>query len=290
MDLFIKKAYMNVLSLFDGISCGQLALNKLNINCTYYASEIDTDAIKVTNNNFPNTIQLGDINNWKTWNIKNPDIIIGGSPCQGFSFAGKELNFSDPRSKLFFNFVDIIKHYKPQYFLLENVVMQKSFENIISNYLEVDPVKINSSLVSAQNRQRLYWANFKISEIQDRNILFNDYINGVPARMVGRRLNENGKRKDLDKTINLLQYIECRNDNKSNCISTVSKDTLVSELYVKREFYKNVNFRSLNSDELEWLQTLPIGYTKIAKESTKHPLIGNGWTVDIIVEILKNIL
>lgn len=282
--------YINVLSLFDGVSCGQVALNKLKISYNYYASEIEKNAINVTNDNFPNTIQLGDINNWKSWDIKSPDIIIGGSPCQGFSFAGKELNFSDSRSKLFFHFVDIIKHYKPQYFLLENVVMQKEFENIISNYLEVNPIKINSSLVSAQNRQRLYWANFKISEIKDRNILFNDYINGVPARMVGRRLDENGKRKDLDKTIKLLQYIECRNDNKSNCISTVSKDTLVSELYIKREFYKNVNFRNLNSDELEWLQTLPIGYTKIAKESAKHSLIGNSWTVDIIAEILKNIL
>ena len=119
---------MNVLSCFDGISAGQVALQRAGIKVDNYdASEIDKYAIKITQKNFPNTIQLGDITKWKDWNLKNIDLIIGGSPCQGFSFAGKGLNFEDPRSKLFFVFVEILKFYKPKYFLLENVRMKKEY-------------------------------------------------------------------------------------------------------------------------------------------------------------------
>lgn len=118
---------MKILSLFDGMSCGQIALNRAGIKYNkYYASEIDKYAIQITQKNYPNTIQLGDITKWHKWDIESPDLIVGGSPCQGFSFAGKQLNFSDERSKLFFVFMDILKHYKPKYFLLENVKMKKS--------------------------------------------------------------------------------------------------------------------------------------------------------------------
>ena len=150
----------NVLSLFDGISCGRVALERAGIEYEkYYASEIDKFPIKVAQKNFPDTIQLGDVKNWREWDIEKIDLIIGGSPCQGFSFAGKQLNFDDPRSKLFFDFVDIVRHFKPKYFILENVVMKQEFQDIITEYMGVKPIMINSSLVSAQKRRRLYWTN-----------------------------------------------------------------------------------------------------------------------------------
>lgn len=151
---------MNVLSLFDGISCGQIALNRANIKYdNYFASEIDQYAIFITQKNYPNTIQLGDVQNIKGKDLPKIDLLIGGSPCQGFSFAGKGLNFEDPRSKLFFEFVRLVEECSPTYFLLENVVMGKRYLNIISSYLLATPIKINSALLSAQNRERLYWTN-----------------------------------------------------------------------------------------------------------------------------------
>jgi DNA-cytosine methyltransferase len=149
-----------VLSLFDGMSCGRLALQKAGIKVKqYYASEIDKYAIQVTQKNFPDTIQLGDVTKVFAKDLPNIDLIIGGSPCQGFSFAGKGLNFEDPRSKLFFEFVRLVNECKPKYFLLENVKMKKEHELVISQYMKVAPIEINSALVSAQNRVRLYWTN-----------------------------------------------------------------------------------------------------------------------------------
>ncbi len=167
---------MNVLSLFDGMSCGQIALNKLGIKIdNYYASEIDKYAISVTQFNYPNTIQLGDVTKVNGFNLPKIDLLIGGSPCTGFSFAGKGLNFNDPQSKLFFEYVRILKEVKPTYFLLENVVMKKEHEEVITKYLGVEPMLINSSLVSAQNRRRLYWTNIpNITQPIDKGITWGD--------------------------------------------------------------------------------------------------------------------
>jgi len=190
---------INVLGLFDGISCGQVALERAKIKINnYYASEIDKYAIQITQKNYPNTIQLGDINNWKNWNIDwaNIDLLIGGSPCQGFSFAGKQLNFDDERSKLFFVYVDILNHIKklnPNVkFLLENVKMKDEYRNIISELLGVKPIKINSSLLSAQNRIRLYWCNWgqpsqnlfgscylPIPQPRDKKIFLKDIVRNI---------------------------------------------------------------------------------------------------------------
>jgi DNA-cytosine methyltransferase len=169
---------MKILSLFDGMSCGQLALDRAGISYdNYYASEIDKYAIKVAMANYPNTIQLGSVTEWRNWDLPSIDLLIGGSPCQGFSLAGKQLNFEDPRSKLFFEFVDILNQYKPKYFLLENVRMKKEYQDIISEYLGVEPIQINSSLVSAQNRVRLYWTNIpNVTQPQDKGIILNDII------------------------------------------------------------------------------------------------------------------
>ena len=170
-----------VLSLFDGMSCAQIALNRIGIkDYTYYASEIDKHAIKVTMANYPNTIQLGDVTKIKGSDLGHIDLLVGGSPCQGFSFAGKQLNFNDPRSALFFEYVRILKELKeinPNVkFLLENVRMKKESQDVISEQLGVQPVMINSALLSAQNRVRLYWANFEITQPKDKGILLKDIL------------------------------------------------------------------------------------------------------------------
>ena len=150
----------NVVSLFDGISCGQLALKDAGVEVeNYYASEIEKTAIQIAMKNFPNTIQLGDVTKVFAKDLPKIDLLIGGSPCQGFSFAGKQLAFDDPRSKLFFEFVRLKNECNPTCFMLENVKMKKEFEIIISKYMGVAPIEINSALLSAQNRVRLYWTN-----------------------------------------------------------------------------------------------------------------------------------
>ena len=171
---------MNVLSLFDGMSCGQIALNKLGIKYDkYFACEIDKYAMQVTQHNFPDTVQLGDVQfvTNQTFGTHKIDLIMGGSPCQGFSFAGKQLNFDDPRSALFFEFVRLIKELNPKYFLLENVVMKQEYQDVISKYMGCEPVKINSALVSAQTRKRLYWTNIPgIVQPEDKGIVLKDII------------------------------------------------------------------------------------------------------------------
>lgn len=186
---------MIVLSLFDGISCGRLAVERAGLPLDkYYYSEIDKYCIKINEKNYPDNVFLGDVNNfnkymgaWRApysndyltmWNyIEKPDLIIGGSPCQGFSFAGKKLAFDDPRSKLFFKFVEIVKYYQPEYFLLENVRMKQEHQDVITDLLGVKPICINSSLVSAQNRVRYYWTNIpNVSPPPDKNIFLKDII------------------------------------------------------------------------------------------------------------------
>lgn len=295
VDIGIK-----VLSLFDGISCGMVALERAGISVdTYYASEIEPNAIKISNKNYPSIIQLGDVTKWNEWNIdwKSIDLLIGGSPCQGFSFAGKQLNFEDTRSKLFFEFANIlgfVKECNPNIkFLLENVKMKKEYQDIISEYLGVEPVEVNSRLVSAQDRKRLYWCNFNFSKPNDKNISISDIIGTdcFAGAMRGRRIDENGFRADYRKDLPFVQQIECRKDNKSNCVTTVTKDNVI--VFSKQRFFKALEnrekWRYLHVEEAEQLQTLPIGYTSGISNSARLKAIGNGWTVDVIAHILHNI-
>jgi DNA (cytosine-5)-methyltransferase 1 len=301
---------MNVLSLFDGMSCGQMALNRVGIKYdNYFASEIDKYAIKVTQHNFPNTIQLGDVTKIKSCDLPKIDLLMGGSPCQGFSFSGKQLNFNDPRSKLFFEFVRLVNECQPKYWLLENVVMKKEFEQVISNHLNVEPIKINSSLVSAQNRERLYWANFNIEQPEDKNINLSDiletddFINPSAIRgrklnkatIIGRRLNDRGVRDDYNKDIPITQCLEVRatNVNKSNCLTTVEKDNVLTTMPIGRHpdaFNRKLPFRYYTLKEYCRLQTVPDDYFDgIVSTSQAKKMIGNGWTVDVIAHILNNI-
>ena len=312
---------MKVLSLFDGMSCGQIALNRAGIKYdTYYASEIDKYAIQVTQKNYHNTIQLGDIAKWKEWDIEKPDLIMGGSPCQGFSFAGKQLNFDDPRSKLFFVFADIIKHYKPKYFLLENVKMKKESQQVITDIMGVEPVEINSALVSAQNRKRLYWTNIPgILQPKDKKIYLKDIIeNGVvdkeksycldacywkgttieqyinkKRRQVAfteRRTEEAKKiRKEFmqkygrDFSPRRAKELIPRNDNKMNCLTStfsIKEHTLIDE---------KLYYRKLTPIECERLQTVPDNYTEGVSNTQRYKMLGNGWTVNVIAHIFKNL-
>lgn len=172
----------NVLSCFDGMSCGQIALERVGIKVdNYYASEVDKYAIAVTQKNYPNTKHIGSVVDVKVVDLPKIDLLIGGSPCQGFSFAGKQLNFEDPRSKLFFEFVRLLNEIRltnPDVkFLLENVKMKKEFQDIITEHLGVEPILINSALVSAQNRKRVYWTNIKgITQPEDKGILLKDIV------------------------------------------------------------------------------------------------------------------
>jgi DNA-cytosine methyltransferase len=226
---------MRVLSLFDGISGGQLALKRASIPVEkYYASEVDNFAIKITQKNFPETIQLGDITKWESWRLPKIDLLIAGSPCQGFSFAGKQLNFDDNRSKLFFQFVDILCDLKLKNpdikFLLENVKMKKEYQDVISKFTGVQPIEINSALLSAQNRKRLYWTNIlNVTQPRDKGILlkgvvFDDAL--FVGRTVGIKIDENGIRKDYS-NITPKQRLELRTDNKSGTLTTVQKDNTV---------------------------------------------------------------
>ena len=167
---------MNVLSLFDGMSCGQQALERIGIPIhSYHACEIDQYALTVTQKNYPNTIQHGDVNttDFTTSEWQGIDLLLGGSPCQSFSYAGKGLAFDDPRGQLFFRFVEVLQQVKPKFFLLENVKMKQEYVDIISEHLGVEPIQINSSLVSAQNRKRLYWTNIpNVTQPADKGIQF----------------------------------------------------------------------------------------------------------------------
>lgn len=299
---------MNVLSLFDGMSCLQIALNKLNIPINkYFASEIDKYAMQVTQSNYPKTIQVGNVE-FVTKEMINNEIYLlaGGSPCQGFSFAGKQLNFEDPRSKLFFEFVRLKNELNPKYFLLENVKMKKEYQDVISKYLGVEPIEINSNLVSAQNRKRLYWTNISgVSQPKDKNILLKDILQDLPdcpigiavrdkskCVRVGGRNSPFGSKQEWDSP---FQRISKKGKVKSGidkaaCLTggahsggNHSDMDIIHTPYATRRY---------STRECGRLQTVPEDILdKIlncgVSNSQLYKIFGNGWTVDVIVHILS---
>ena len=348
---------MKVLSLFDGMSCGQYTLNKLGLPIEkYYASEIDKYAIKIAKKNFPNTIHLGDVKDID--NIDDDiDLLLGGSPCQSFSFAGNQLNFDDPRGKLFFEFVRLKDKLKPKYFLLENVKMKKEYQDIITKYLGVEPILLNSKHFSAQNRVRLYWTNIPIEmNYTDKGLVLQDILedggisnplmnskddkahcitaryNGAVwwnsiqrkqrtmvqvgeadnikgfdiikriyspngksptlttmqgghrqpkvaiGRIVNRRLDEHGVRKDNQLELPLSKQLEISNSDKSNCLTTISKDNVVIE---------GMQWRKLTPIECERLQGLSDNYTEGVSNSQRYKMIGNGWQCNTVEHIFQ---
>jgi len=275
---------MNVLSLFDGISCGQVALNRIGLKyANYSSSEIHIPSIKVTQYHYPNTIQLGSVLDWKLWNLPKIDLLIGGSPCQGFSFAGKQLNFEDSRSKLFFEFVDILNEIKPKYFLLENVKMKKECQDIITKYLGVEPIMINSANFSKQNRNRLYWTNIPILQIPKCFDNFDGYLY--------RR--GHGYIRDEIKYFKKYPTLLAQSSPVTTYRIVIDYDRAYFEL-INNNLEKirkgNLLTRSSTPEECEEFQTLPKNYTSILNKSQRYKVIGNGWTVDVIAHIFKSLL
>lgn len=300
---------MRVLSLFDGICCGHLALERAGIKIdSYDAYEIEKNAIKATETNFPDVVQHGDVTIEDFTKYKGKiDLLIGGSPCTNLSMAGNGQGLKGSQSKLFYEYARAIKEVQPKYFLLENVIMKKEWEDIITNILGVEPIEINSSLVSAQNRRRLYWTNIpNVTLPEDKNITLEDILEDIefpnPAAIIGRRLNKativgrrldkNGHRKDTDKTIPITQCLEVRatNTDKSNCLTTVDKDNVLTPLSIGRHpdaFKNNLPFRYYTTKEMCRLQTVPDDFLNMIPDSAARKALGNGWTVDVIAHIFS---
>ncbi len=277
---------MNILSLFDGISCGQIALERANIKIdNYYASEIEPPSIKVIQHNYPNTIQIGDVTKVKGIDLPKIDLLIGGSPCQGFSLAGKQLNFDDPRSKLFFEFVRLKNECNPTYFLLENVKMKQEYQDIITKYLGVEPIEINSNLVSAQNRRRLYWTNIpNVTQPTDKNILLNDILETpYDYHKVRATVQKNAEYSD-NKSVTLTSAMGMGGGNVPMLISQEFYEKHKNK-YIDGTDRKGI--RLLTPIECERLQTLPDNYTSIACKTQRYKMLGNAWTVDVIAHILS---
>lgn len=285
---------INVLSLFDGISCGHIALDKAGIPINkYYASEIDKYATKVTNKNYPDTINLGDVTkvNGELFNEKI-DLLIGGSPCQGFSQAGKMKNFDDPRSKLFWEYVRILKEVKPKYFLLENVVMKQEWQDIISEALGVKPIMIDSSLTSAATRKRLYWTNIPgIGQPEDLGITFGD---------IRERNVPEGSIYYTDKGLDWIRRHEKRTGKTLRIIGDSDKmQMLEASMYKKyssQRFFgieDTYGLRYITVTECERCMNVPDGYTDCCSNTQRYKQLGNGWEVNTITHIcgaLKNVL
>ena len=313
---------ITVLSLFDGISCGRVALERAGIKVNkYYASEIDKNAIQISKNNYKDIIQLGDIKSIDEDIIKSIgkiDLVLGGSPCQGFSRAGKGLNFEDNRSKLFFNFVDILniaKKYNPNVkFLLENVQMKKEWIEVINEYMGVEAININSKLVSGQNRPRLYWTNIDFKPIQDKNINLIDILDKTiefnyichEKLKIDKSISENSINliSNIDNEIRIKQatkkgYIVANSgdgvnlsfpSSKSRRGRVVNKKSSTLDTSCDICVYYDDVIRRFTIEELEKLQTLSSGYTEGVSDKARIKAIGNGWTVDVISHILRGTL
>ena len=321
---------MNVLSLFDGMSCGQQALNRLGIKYdNYYASELDKYAIQITQKNFPDTIQLGDVCGVVAKDLpKDIDLLLAGSPCQGFSFAGKQLAFDDPRSALFFEFVRLLRELKPKYFLLENVRMKKEYLDVITEQVGgIEPIMINSALVSAQNRVRYYWTNIpNVQQPEDKGIVLHDVLEDYTDDVYfageklqknykgGDRLNPNYKSQantihDVNKKSGTIcagthgyangyvtgawrgRYNEDGSTTQKLELRKDDKTNTLTSVQKDNVVVENdtMNWRKLTPLECERLQTVDDNYTEGVSNTQRYKMLGNGWTIDVISHILNHI-
>lgn len=273
---------MKVLSLFDGISCGRLALERAGVDVEeYYASEIDEHATKVSQFNWPNIVRLGDVHGIKGSDLPQIDLLMGGSPCQGFSFAGKQLNFQDPRSKLFFEFVRLLGECKPKYYFFENVKMKNQYIEIISSYLKSEPVEVNSSLFSKQSRKRLYWTNIDFDPIAGvPNLDYNQYLYRLGHGYITDEIKFFSKYPTLTAQPPATKYrvVEDLDEARKSLEGDMKR--------IRRD--KTVS-RSLTPEECEELQNLPRGYTSAIKKTQRYKSIGNGWTVDVVAHFFKGL-
>lgn len=281
---------MNVLSLFDGISCGQVALERAGIKVdNYYASEIDKYAIQITQKNYPNTIQIGDVTKVTADMLPKIDLLIGGSPCQSLSIVqSKTRENLDGKSKLFFEFVRILQETKPSYFLFENVAsMNEESKNVISGLLRCQPIYINSNCFSAQDRPRLYWTNapVKLNYNKSKLMLHDVLESNVDEKyFYNCRFDFYGEDKKVCANLHINGHDILKRVNNANfkcqTLTTCGGGNTQKKVYI------NKRCRKLTPLEYERLQTLPDNYTKGVSDSRRYTAIGNGWTVDVIAFIL----
>jgi len=277
---------LNVLSLFDGISCGQLALSRLGIPvANYYASEIDQNAIKVTQHHFPNTIQLGDVKTFNVGALPKIDLMLGGFPCVEFSVAGNRKGLQGEIGSLLYDLVRVKNQVNPTYFLFECTYIPKKDLATINSLIGAEPINLNSGLVSAQNRRRMYWTNIPQGVIQDRGILFNQYLFTNP---------HGGTKAEIKLWVKSPTIMT---GNPRTKYKIVPKGTQVPELYLSGDRTKggarnswHSKYPSFSPELCECLQTMPEGYTDVGINKTaRYKAVGNGWTVDLIVELLRGI-
>ena len=300
---------MNVLSLFDGMSCGRIALEKANIKTVnYFSSEIKDYAINIANKNYPQdeSNRLGDITKIKGADLPNIDLLIGGSPCQDFSVANKErLGVEGIKSGLFFEYVRLLKETKPKYFLLENVRMKKEHQNFISDILECEPIVINSELIAPHLRHRLYWTNIpNVEQPNNLKLELNNYlVNGYSDRLKARTLLESDSRplttpiKMCHRYFNTgfttlifkskehFDKLKEHFDNNFKGKSAKEIDSLIVGMDLS--IYDGVRY--MNNRERESCQTIPKGYTDGLTQNEAACILGDGWTADVIAHIFKNI-
>ena len=294
---------MNVLSLFDGMSCGQLTLRELGIPVTnYFASEIDKHAMSITQHNFPNTIQLGDVRNVKAEDLPQIDLLLGGSPCQGFSVGGLRANLEDPRSALYFEFERLVKECKPKYFLLENVIMEDWPKEVITTRLGYESIELCGSAFSAIRRPRLYWSNIPIKPVTDYNTdVISDIIDAdtVDNSDLTHPLTVNDLKHQPEWQIREgTTYLSWNHSHKTNTEWPQSKRanylhakalTLCTKDLSKVILKDNNTIRKMSVSELERGHGIPVGYTSCASRAQAVHAMGNGWHIDVIKHILGDL-
>lgn len=303
---------MRVLSLFDGISCGRVALERAGIKVEkYYSSEIDKYAIAITQFNYPDTVQIGDITKLTEQQLKDLgeiDIVIGGSPCQDLSNykydRGEVTGLNGEKSGLFYHYVRILKYVKPKYFLLENVAsMEDKWKNMITHILGVDPVMINSSLLCAAERKRLYWFNWIVKQPKDKNVLLKDIVLDADE-VADKYWYTKYKLTVHEGDVKVKATIELNGHRQTKEVYGLNHkcNTLMCDGNggnLVKKIYQNGRCRKLTPVEYERLQTLPDNYTAKGiidskqvniSDSRRYSAIGNGWTVDVIAHIFKNLI
>jgi DNA-cytosine methyltransferase len=301
---------MNVLSLFDGMSCGRIALERAGIKVDKdYSSEIKEYAIKVANENYPQDkdYRLGDVTKIKANELSQIDLLIGGSPCQDFSGANKErLGIKGTKSGLFYEYVRLLNECKPKYFLLENVRMKKEHQDLISKEIGYEPIVINSELVSPHLRHRLYWTNIpNVKKIKNTELQLNNFLEkGYSDRKKARTLLESDSRplstpikmahryfntgfttlifKDKEHFNNIKIHFDLNFKGKS------AKEIDVLIKSIDLSLYNGLRY--MNNREREYCQTIPKGYTDSLTQNEAACLLGDGWTVEVIKYILKEML
>lgn len=317
---------MRVLSLFDGISCGRVAFARAGIPVeSYDAYEIDRYATEVSRKNHSDITQHGDVKTADFSQYAGVDILIAGSPCQGFSLAGKGLNFEDPRSRLYFEFERALKESDPKYFLLENVPMKREYADFITERLGVTPIVIDSALVSAQRRRRVYWTNipsvtqpvnrevelqsiihentstdkinleeYKISACSCADILEKEVTAGkvLKSRKRSDRYLVHGERVQLGKPGNYV--FGCLTPDRINKRQMGQRFNDGKKFYTltaldRHGILTQGYIRRITPVECERLQTLPDNYTEGIPEPQRYKCLGNGWTVDVITHIFSHI-